>query len=104
MSTPLQQVKAILGENAPSDDVLSVYLDMASHELLVWVYGKDTERTELPSWLEQIQVMAVVTGVNQRGGEGETHESVDGVTHTFKHDSMLGYIYANAPSYVKVSI
>lgn len=100
----LEQVKAILGTNKPSDEVLSVYLDMATQELLVWVYGKDTELTTLPSWLEPIQVMAVVTGVNQRGGEGETHESVDGVVHSFKHDSMLGYIHDNAPSYVKVEL
>ena len=99
----LDSVKSILGfTDDTHDDELSVYLGMAEAELLTWTYGKETELTELPSWLEPIQVMAVVTAWNQRGGEGETYETVDGVTHNFKYDTMIGYIHGNAPSYAQV--
>lgn len=99
----LNDVKAILGFTDDTHDAeLSVYLDMAEKELLIWVYGKDTDLESLPSWLEPIQVMAVVTGYNQKGAEGETYETVDGVTHQFKHDTMIGFIHNNAPSYVQV--
>lgn len=99
----IDNVKSILGFTDDSHDAeLSVYLDMAEKELLTWTYGKDNTQTELPSWLEPIQVMAVVTGFNQRGAEGETYETVDGVTHNFEHTSMIGYIHKHAPSYANL--
>lgn len=99
----VNDVKAILGFTDDSHDAeLSVYLSLAEQELLTWTYGKSPEVTDLPSWLEPIQVMAVVTAWNQQGAEGETEESVDGVTHQFKHDTMIGYIHDNAPSYVHI--
>lgn len=99
----LDKVKSILGfSDTEHDTELSVYLELAEQELLVWTYGKDSSFTDLPSWLEPIQVMAVVTAYNQRGAEGETYETVDGVTHNFRHDTMVGYIHDNAPSYVEM--
>lgn len=99
----IDKAKSILGfTDTEHDDELSVYLELAEKELLVWTYGKSSSLTELPSWLEPIQVMAVVTAWNQRGAEGETYETVDGVTHNFKYDTMVGYIHNNAPSYVEV--
>lgn len=99
----LDKVKSILGfTDTEHDAELSVYLELAEQELLVWTYGKNSSFTDLPSWLESIQVMAVVTAYNQRGAEGETYETVDGVTHNFKHDTMVGYIHNNAPSYVEM--
>lgn len=99
----LNTVKSILGFTDDSHDTeLSVYLDMAEQELISWTYGKSSDLTALPSWLEPIQVMAVVTAWNQIGAEGETYETVDGVTHNFKYDTMIGFIHNNAPSYVTV--
>lgn len=99
----LDKVKNILGfTDTEHDAELSVYLELAEQELLTWTYGKNSSFTALPSWLEPIQVMAVVTAYNQRGAEGETYETVDGVTHNFKHDTMIGYIHNNAPSYAEM--
>ena len=99
----LSDVKAILGiTDTESDETLSVYLNMAEKELLVWCFGKDNGLQTLPTWLEPIQVMAVVTAYNQAGAEGEVHENVDGVAHTFKHDTMISYIHENAPGYARV--
>ena len=99
----IDKTKSILGfTDTEHDNELSVYLELAEQELLVWTYGKSSSLIELPSWLEPIQVMAVVTAWNQRGAEGETYETVDGVTNNFKYDTMVGYIHNNAPSYVEV--
>lgn len=98
----LENVKAILGiTDNTEDSVLSVFLDLAETELLYWVFG-DSGLQTLPSWLEPIQVMAVVEGYNQRGAEGETYQTVDGVTHSFSHPTMIEYIHKNAPSHAKL--
>ncbi len=99
----LNDVKAILGFTDDSEDSnLEVYLRMAKNELLVWTFGKDNGLTDLPSWLEPVQTMAVVAGYNQRGAEGEVYQTVDGVTHSFSHPTMIEYIHKNAPSYAKL--
>ena len=54
----LDKVKNILGfTDTEHDAELSVYLELAEQELLVWTYGKNSSFTDLPSWLEPIQVM-----------------------------------------------
>ena len=99
----LNTVKTIMKITDNSLDAdLSVYLNLANAELLNWTYGENTTLTEIPDWLVPIQIMAVVTGYNQQGAEGETAESVDGVQHIFKYDSMIAYIHSNAPAYAKV--
>ncbi len=99
----IDKAKSILGfTDTEHDEELSVYLELAEQELLVWTYGKSSSLTELPSWLEPIQVMAVVTGYNQQGAEGETYQTVDGVTHSFSYPTMIEYIHRNAPSYAKL--
>lgn len=98
----LSTVKTMLGDASLTDAEITAYLDFASAEILSWSYGPDTELTEVPDWLVPVQVMAVVTAINQRGGEGETSENVDGVMHVFKHDTMVSYIHAHAPGYAKL--
>ena len=99
----LTTIKAMMDNSViPSDEELGVYLDMAKEEILYWTFGRDTEMTEVPSWLVPIQTMAVMVGINGRGAEGEDYEAVDNVTHNFRYADMLEYIHQNAPSYVKV--
>ena len=92
--TALEKVKLLLSpmDNMPSDTVLNVYLDMAKEEILNWTFGADTALTDVPSWLAQIQIMAVIVGVNGNGTEGD------------KYAEMLEYIHENAPAYVKVNV
>ena len=102
-ATKIETVKTLIGLNSESADAeIQVYLDLAEQEILTWTFGKDTMLTETPSWLEPVQIMAVVVGFNQKGATGETMQIIDEVHHDFKYDSMLAYIHANAPSYVEV--
>ena len=112
----LNKIKAILSTTDVSDEVLEVYLDMATNEILIWTFGRDTELneiliwtfgrdtelTDIPTWLEPIAIMAVVVGVNGNGTEGDKADTIDSVSHDFKYAEMLEYIHENAPSYVKV--
>lgn len=93
-----EKIKAILG----TEEDVSVYLDLAQTELISWVYGKNSTLEELPSWLEPICVMAVVTAFTQSGAEGETSQTVDGVQHSFKYDTMIAFIHNNAPGYAEI--
>lgn len=101
-TTTLNKIKAILSTTDISDEVLAVYLDMAKNEILIWTFGRDTELTDIPMWLEPIAIMAVVIGVNGNGTEGDNADTIDSVSHDFKYAEMLEYIHENAPSYVKV--
>ncbi len=98
----LNKIKAILSTTDVADEVLEVYLDMAKNEILIWTFGRDTELTDIPMWLEPIAIMAVVIGVNGNGTEGDKADTIDSVSHDFKYAEMLEYIHENAPSYVKV--
>ena len=98
----LNKINAILSTTDVSDEVLEVYLDMATNEILIWTFGRDTELTDIPTWLEPIAIMAVVVGVNGNGTEGDKADTIDSVSHDFKYAEMLEYIHENAPSYVKV--
>ena len=98
----LNKIKAILSTTDVADEVLEVYLDMAKNEILIWTYGRDTELTDVPMWLEPIAIMAVVIGVNGNGTEGDKADTIDSVSHDFKYAEMLEYIHENAPSYVRV--
>lgn len=98
----LNKIKAILSATDADDEVLEVYLDMAKNEILIWTFGRDTELTDVPMWLEPIAIMAVVIGVNGNGTEGDKADTIDSVSHDFKYAEMLEYIHENAPSYVKV--
>lgn len=101
-TTTLNKISAILSTTDVSNGVLEVYLEMATNEILIWTFGRDTELTSLPSWLEPIAIMAVVVGVNGNGTEGDKADTIDSVSHDFKYAEMLEYIHENAPSYVKV--
>lgn len=101
-TTTLNKIKAILSTMDVGDEVLEVYLDMAKNEILIWTFGRDTELTDIPMWLEPIAIMAVVIGVNGNGTEGDKADTIDSVSHDFKYAEMLEYIHENAPSYVKV--
>lgn len=99
----IETVKTLIGWTGEgADNEIQVYLDLAEQELLTWTFGKNTDLSTIPSWLEPIQIMAVVVGYNQKGAVGEIMQIVDEVHHDFKYDTMLSYIHANAPSYVEV--
>ncbi len=86
----------------PSNEQLTVYLQLAEQEILAWRYSYGTAPAELPSEFEVTQIYAVLAGLSYSGAEGETNHSENGITRTFRHDSMLTYIHANVRPICKV--
>ena len=81
------------------DAELSVYLAMASSEILNWMYinkpDKRAEVTEVPLRYEMVQINAVVCGYNHKGAEGEKVHNENGINRTFVHEDMIAYIRSN---------
>ena len=86
----------------PSQELLTAYLQLAEQEILAWRYSYGTAPSELPSEFEVTQIYAVLAGLSYSGAEGETNHSENGITRTFRHDSMLTYIHANVRPICKV--
>lgn len=101
----LQRIKVLLGVEGESEDtLLTEYLDMASDEILNWLYDRYDEvpeGTELPAKYDQVQIFAVMAGYGIAGAEGQTSHSENGISRVFKYPDMLAYIHANVHPYVR---
>jgi hypothetical protein len=86
----------------PSQELLTAYLKMAEQEILSWRYSYGTAPTEVPAEFEITQIYAVLAGLSNAGAEGETNHSENGISRTFRYDSMLAYIHANVRPICKV--
>lgn len=95
-SEKLTVLKTMLDITDTSLDVeLTAYLDFAKREILCWVYG-DYAPTEVPIRYENTQIMAVVTGYNHKGSEGQITHNENGINRTFNYADMVEYIRKNA--------
>lgn len=97
----LDMLASVLGLqmlDSATEDVLTAYLALAKSEILAWRYSLSPlyrEITELPAEYETVQIFAVVAGFTQRGAEGQSAHSENGISRTFSHADMIHYIHAN---------
>ena len=104
----LNRLKILLnvgGDDIPEDSELYEYLDIASEEILNWLYvrsGAVPADAIFPSIYDNVQVMAVVAAVNLVGAEGETIHIENGTHRYFRYDDLLAYIRAHVQPYVKI--
>lgn len=101
----LNRAKTLLGDEAPSDDLLAVYLDMAGEEIVNWLYirkGSAPDGASVPAMYEQVQIMSVIAAVNIMGAEGESLHIENGTHRQFKYDDMIAYIRAHVQPYVYI--
>ena len=87
-----------------SDEVLTKYLDMAKQCIRAWKYNGNVPATvtDVPYEDEMTQVMACVAGINERGAEGQSAHSENGVSMTFRYADMNAYVKANVIPYAVV--
>lgn len=100
----LSRLKIILGKCSLEDSVLEEYLSLAQDEIINYIHtltGNEVSHT-LPPQYDQVQIMSVVFGINQRGGEGETNHIENGIERNFEYGDMLHYIHRNVVPYVGV--
>lgn len=100
----LEMVKAIMGPDAPDDDTILRYLNIAKTEILQWrySYNESAMPEDVPAAYEMTQIYAVVNGFTQRGNEGQSVSIENGIHRHFEFPDMVHYIRGNVPAYVKV--
>lgn len=101
----LSRLKMILGKCGLEDSVLEEYLSLAEEEIVNYIYsmtGTSGVAVRLPKEYEQVQIWAVVYGINQRGAEGETNHIENGIERNFGFNDMVDYIHAHTVPYARV--
>ena len=100
----LGMVKTIMGPDAPDDETILSYLDLAKTEILQWRYtfNPDAMPEDVPAAYEMTQVYAVVSGFTQRGVEGQSVSIENGIHRHFDFTDMVRYIRGNVIAYAKV--
>ena len=88
------------------DDLITVYLNFAKHEILSWRYSycsdEESIPTDVPSEYEATQVAAVIAGYSQSGAENQTVHHENGINRHFVYADMVAYIRANVIPIAKV--
>ena len=100
----LAMVKTIMGPDAPDDETILSYLNLAKTEILQWRYtfNPDAMPEDVPAAYEMTQVYAVVSGFTQRGVEGQSVSIENGIHRHFDFTDMVRYIRGNVIAYAKV--
>lgn len=105
----LNMVKVLLEDGSgymPTDATLTTYIDLASHEILSWMYhlvnGVPDDVITVPAKYDSVHVYAVVAGWTHAGAEGQTKSIENGVHRDFKYVDMLDYIHNNVLPIVRV--
>lgn len=81
----LEQVKTMLGNDEIHDVVvLRSYLNLAKEKILNKRYPFGTELTEVETKYENLQCELTIALYNQRGGEGESSHSENGVSRSWR--------------------
>lgn len=80
-------VQSIIGEDAETmtDDIVGVYLQLASAKILERLYPFDTSKTEsdIPNRYDTLQCELGARLYARRGGEGETSHEENGVNRAY---------------------
>lgn len=98
-------LRTLLGDDSGrySDDQLTEYLGLAKAEILNWYYWGDVPEyvTDVAPKHEQIQLYAVVAGINGVGTENELARTENGISISFAHPDMVDYIRCNTRALAK---
>lgn len=107
-ASKLTNVKRILGidlSDTTQDSMISAYLQLAGEAILSWMYINLSDipmDAEVPEKYAATQVMAVVAGINQRGGENQYKHSENGIVREWHYTDMLEYVRSNVNQIPKV--
>lgn len=81
----IDYVKSLVDDTAITDNLITVYLDMAKSNILSRMYPfVIPEDTDMPERYDMIQVQLAARYIMRRGGEGELSHSENGISRSFK--------------------
>lgn len=86
MANPsIELVKDMLGDDAPSNSIVEMYLDNAYEAIMDRLYPFGVpENTEFPTRYERLACNLAVRYISRRGAEGQTDHSENGISRRFK--------------------
>ena len=83
-SEKIAMVKTLVESDADAtDDVVAVYLNLASNAMLERLYPYDESKTEIPSRYDTIQCELAARYFLRRGGQGEINHEDNGVNRNY---------------------
>ena len=83
-SEKIAMVKTLVESDADAtDDVVAVYLNLASNAMLERLYPYDESKTEIPSRYDTIQCELAARYFLRRGGQGEINHEENGVNRNY---------------------
>lgn len=81
----IDYVKSLIDDTAITDNLITVYLDMAKSNVLSRMYPfVIPEDTDMPERYDMIQVQLAARYIMRRGAEGETNHSENGINRSYK--------------------
>lgn len=100
----IEMVKTIMGADAPDDNAIATYLNIAKAEILQWRYSLNESEMppDVPDAYEITQIYAVVAGFTQRGVEGQTVSIENGIHRHFAYADMVRYVRENVTAMAKL--
>ena len=107
-ASKLTNVKRILGidlSDTTQDGMISAYLNLAGEAIIEWMYinlGEIPTDATVPNKYASTQVMAVVAGINIKGGENQWKHSENGIVREWHYTDMLEYVRAHVNQIPKV--
>ena len=88
LESKIEMLRTMMGNDEDSDEVLSVYLDLAKHKILnrMYQFPDDYEYSgemDVPDRYVSIQLNISCYMLNKRGAEGETAHSENGIGRNY---------------------
>lgn len=85
----IKNLHIMLGDENIDDTVLTVYLSQANEKILNKRFPYGTELTDVEAKYEYLQLELTVCLYNQRGGEGQSSHSENGVNRSWRTESEI---------------
>ena len=95
----VEYMKTMMGDTSLEDETAIVYLNLAEQRIINHIYPFDNQ-VEMPSRYDYQQIELAIALYNQRGVEGESSHSENGVNRSYKSvEKILNSIpkYAGLP-------
>lgn len=83
----LKTLKAITG-GGYTDELLSVYLDIAKEKILNIAFPYDEEITEIPKKYDLLHVEIATYLLNKRGAEGQTSHNENNINRSYESSDI----------------
>lgn len=94
-NSKMEALRTMLGDERADFAMLSVYLELAAHEILnrMYPYREDHEGLTVPTKYEVLQLKLACYMINKRGAEGQIQHIENGIHRNYGDadipDSML---------------